>query len=260
MSTMLDLERSEYSVVWLSAETSVEAIIPPPRDVKNDPGPGKRAMPEMRSTMRFLLAMCIGVIATLTWQSYGKAAKQPTAVSSLPVGVSAPVGAMTANEIVPAAFAVVLSPDQPELAALRQNIDQLASNQRQISLSFTQLDSAQQQMMRDIAKLQQTERPMVAAASVPLPRPASAEARKHAARLAAKGAGPSPHHAVASSMSARPSSPLPAQLTRVDAGHKRTHSSAADLKGSASDPLGQSLMSASRNLMSSLSKITGIPL
>ena len=260
MSTTLNLERSEYSVVWLPAEPSVAATIPPPRDVKNGPRSGKRAVPEMRAAVRFLLAMCIGIIATLTWQSYSKAAKQPTAVSSLPVGVSAPVGARTANEIVPAAFAVVPSPDQPELAALRQNIDQLASSQRQMSLNFTQLASAQQQIMRDIAKLQQTERPMVATASVPLPRPASAEARKHAARLAAKAAGPGPHHAVTSSTSGRASSPLPAQLTRVDAGHKRTHSPAADLKSSASDPLGQNLMSASRILMSSLSKITGIQL
>jgi hypothetical protein len=263
MSTTLSLERSEYTVVWLPADPSVEVTVPPPRNVKNDPSAGKRTVPEMRATVRFLLAMCIGVFATLTWQSYSKAAKQPAAGSSLPVG-SAPVGEMTANAIVPAAFAVVPSPDQPELAALRQNIDQLALSQRQISLSFVQLASAQQQMMRDLAELQQADRPMVATAAVPLPRPARAEARKHAARLAAKatatGAGQGFHHAVTSSASTRASSPLPAQLTRIDAGHKRTQSSAPDRKSPASDPLGQSLTFAGRNLMSALSKITGIQL
>lgn len=262
MSITLSLERSEYSVVWLAAGRSVEATSPPQRDVKNDPSSRKRAVPEMRATARFLLAICIGVIATLTWQSYSKAAKQLTVGSSSPVGGSAPVGEMTANQIVPAAFAVVPSPDQSEVATLRQNVDQLTSSQRQISLSFVQLASAQQQIMRDIAKLQQTERPMVTAASVPLPRPAPVEARKHAARLAAKsvGAGPSPHNVVTSSINTRASSPLSAQLTRLDAGHKRTQSSAADLKSSASDVLGRNLMSASQNLMSALSKITGIQL
>lgn len=274
MSFTLSLDRSEYSVVWLPVKPLAPAALPPPRDKKNGPIPGRRAVPAvpaLRAVARFLVAMCIGVAATLTWQSYSKAAKQLAADSSLQVVGSAAAAGITANQIVPAAFAAVPPPDQPDLAILRQNFDRLAASQRQISLGFVQLASAQEQMMRDITRLQQTgqypaSNTLVSNASVPLPRPAPAEMRKHASRPAAKAAsaGPSAHHAMTSSMtssaSTGASSPLPVQLARFDGGHKRTQSSVSDLRGSTSDPLGESLMFARRNLISALSKITGIPL
>ena len=271
MGSTLNLRRSEYSVVWLPIKPSVDATMPLSCGVKNDPDSGRQAVPEKRDSRaiaRFLVAICIGVIATLAWQSYSNAAKQLVAGSSLPSGGLAPIAQITQDVMAPAAFAVVPSPDQPDLAALRQNIDQLATSQQRISLSFLQLASAQaqhasaqEQMMRDITRLQQTERHIVSA-SVPLPRPAPAETRNHASRPAAKvaSAGPNAHHAVTSSTSAGASSPLPTQWTRLDTGHKRTQSSAADLRSSASEPLRQSLLSASRNLMSALSKIAGIQL
>jgi hypothetical protein len=264
MGSTLNLRRSEYSVVWLPIKPSVDATMPLSCGVKNDPDSGRRAVPEMRDSRaiaRFLMAICIGVIATLAWQSYSNAAKQLVAGSSLPSGGLAPIAEITPDVMAPAAFAVVPSPDQPVLAALRQNIDQLATSQQRISLSFLQLASAQEQMMRDTTRLQQTERHIVSA-SVPLPRPAPAETRNHASRPAAKvaSAGPNAHHAVTSSTSAGASSPLPTQWTRLDTGHKRTQSSAADLRSAASEPLRQSLLSASRNLMSALSRIAGIQL
>jgi hypothetical protein len=272
MGSTLTLRRSEYSVVWLPTKPSVGATMPPPYELKNDPISGKQAAPEMRdrrAMARFLVAICIGVIATLAWQSYSNAAKQLVAGSSLPFGGLARIAETTPDVRAPVALAVIPSPDQPDLAALRQNIDQLATSQQRISQSFLQLASAQeqiasarQQMMRDITRLQQTERRIVSDASVPLPRPAPAERRKHASRPAATmaGAGPNVRHAVTSSTSAGASSLLPVQLTRLDTSHKRTQSSAADLRSSPSEPLGQSLMSASRNLMSALSRITGIQL
>jgi TolA-binding protein len=264
MGSTLTLRRSEYSVVWLPAKPSAGA----PYALKNDPISGKQAAPEMRdwrAMARFLAAICIGVIATLAWQSYSNAAKQLVAGSSFPVAGLARIAETSPNVRVSAAFAVVPSPDQPGLAAVWQDIDQLATSQQRISLSFLQLASsqeqiasAQQQMMRDITRLQQNERHTVSA-SVPLPRPAPAETRKHASRPAAKGAsaGPSAHHAATSPTSAGASSSLPTQLTGLDAGYKRTQSTPADW---ASEPLGQSLMSASRDLMSTLSKIAGIQL
>jgi hypothetical protein len=225
-------------------------------------------MRDWRPIARFLSAICIGVIATLAWQSYSNAAKQLVTGSSLPVAGLARIAETSPNVRVSAAFAVVPSPDQPDLAAVWQDIDQLVTSQQRISLSFLQLASsqeqiasAQQQMMRDMTRLQQNERHTVSA-SVPLPRPAPAETRKHASRPAAKvsSAGPNAHHAATSPMSAAASSSLPAQLTRLDAGYKRTQSSAADLTSWPSEPLGQSLMSAGRDLMSALSRIAGIQL
>ncbi len=266
MGSTLTLRRSEYSVVWLPAEPSAGA----PYVLKNDPISGKQAAPEMRdwrAMARLLMAICIGVIATLAWQSYSNAAKQLVG-SSLPVGGLARIAETTPAVRVSAAFAVVPSPDQPGLAAVRQDIDQLVTSQQRISVSFLQfgssqeqIASAQQQMMRDITRLQQNERHIVSA-SVPLPRPAPAETRKHAPRAAAKAAstGPNAHHAATSLTSAGASSLLPTQLTRLDTGYKRTQSSTVDLTSWASEPLGQSLMSAGRDLMSALSKIAGIQL
>jgi hypothetical protein len=271
MGSTLTLRRSEYSVVWLPIKPSVDATMLLSYGVKNDPGSGRQAVPDMRHSRaiaRFLVAICIGVFATLAWQSYSNAARQLVAGSPLPSGGLARITEITPDAMAPAAFAVVPSPDQPDIAALQQNIDHLATSQQRISLSFLQLASAQEQfasaqeqMMRDITRLQQTERHIVSA-SVPLPRPAPAETRNRASRPAAKAAsaGPNAHHAVTSSTSAGASSPLPTRLTRLDTGHKRAQSSAADLTSSASEPPSQSLLSASRNLMSALSRIAGIQL
>jgi hypothetical protein len=265
MGSTLTLRRSEYSVVWLPAKPSAGV----PYALKNDPISGKQAAPEMRdwrAKARFLVAICIGVIATLAWQSYSNAAKQLVAGSSLPFGGLARIAETDVRAT--AVFAVVPSTGQPGLAAVRQDIDQLATSQQRINLSFLQFASsqeqiapAQQHMMRDITRLQQNERHAVSVL-VPLPRPAPAETRKHASHPAAKAAsaGPNAHHAATSHMSAGPSSSLPTQLTRLDTGYKQTQPSAVDLTSWASEPLGQSLMSASRDLMSALSKITGIQL
>ena len=180
MGSTLTLTRSEYSVVWL-----------PTNGVKNDPISGQPVVPEKRdrrAIAHFLVAICIGVIATVAWQSYSNAAKQLVTGSSLPFRGLALIAETTPDVMAPAAFAVAPSPDQPDLAALPQNIDPLATIQQRISLSFLQLASAQEQiasaqeqMMRDITRLQQTKRHTLSA-SVPLPRPAPAEMRDRKAR------------------------------------------------------------------------------
>jgi len=262
MGSVLSLGRSEYSVVLLPTKPSVDVTMLSPDGLENDPAPGEKAaqdMPDPRAIARFLVAFCIGVIVTLAWQSYSDAARQLVVSSSLPSSELAPVAQTSPDVIAPAAFAVRF-PDLQDLA--RQNVDQLAASQQQINLNFVQLASAQEQMMRNIPRLQRTERHIVSKMSVPLPRPAPAEMRKHASRSATTtaGAGPNAHHAVTSSTSVGSSSPLPVSLTRLDSGHKRMRSSAADLRSAAPKPFSQSLMSASQSLMSALSRITGIQL
>ncbi len=272
MGSALSLRQSEFSVIWLPTKPSVDATMPPLDDVENVSVTGQEAAPGMRdqrAISRLLAAFCVGVVATLTWQSCSDAARQLVASPSLQLGGLAPIAQTSLDMIAPAAFALP-SRDQQDLAALRQSIDQLATSQQQINLSLVQLASAQEQMTRDINTLKQPERPIISNVSrhivsnmsVPLPRPAPAETRKHGSRLAtiAPGAGPNVHHAVTSSTSIGTSSSSPVLATRLDAGHKRTRVPAADPRSATPDSFSQSLISARQSLMSALSKITGIQL
>jgi hypothetical protein len=261
MGSVLDLGRSEYSVVWLPIKPSVPATVPPADNSKNAGRRFVAAERDLRSICRFLVAFCIGVIATLAWQSCSDAARQLVEASSLQFGGSAAIGQTTQDVTAPATFAAS-SLDKQHLAAVQENVDQRAASQHQVNLSVVRLASAQEQIARAFDSLQ-IERQTISKISVPLPRPAPAEMRKHASRLATAtaGAGPNAHHAVTSSTSFRSSSSLsPVVSMRLDTGHKQTRSSAAALRNSAPEPFSQSLISASNRLMLALSKITGIQL
>ena len=261
MGSALSLRQSEFSVVWLPAKPSVGATSPPPDDLKNDSVSSKQAVPGMRgprAIARFLVTFCVGVVATLAWQSYSDAARQLIAGSSLQFGTLAlqvaPITQTTPDLIAPTT-STVPSPDQQHLAAIQQSVDQLAASQQQINRSVVLLASAQEQMMRDIARLQETERYIVFKMSVPLPRPAPAQTRMHASRPSPTTGGPGPNARHAATSSTSVGSSMPVLLTRLDTGHKRTRSSAADLRSSApaEQPFGQ-------NLISALSRITGMRL
>jgi hypothetical protein len=130
--------------------------------------------------------------------------------------------------------------DEQHLAAVHQHVDPLAAGQWQINPTVVQLASAQEQIARDFASLQQIERYTISKISVPLPRPAPAETRKH---------GPNGHHAVTSSTSVGSLSLSPLVSAHLETGRKRTRSSAAALRSSAPEPFSQSLISASERLM-----------
>jgi hypothetical protein len=208
------------------------------------------------------LTRCIGVSATLAWQSCSDAARQLVEASSLQFGGSAAIGQATQDVTAPATFAAP-SVDNPHLAAVPESVDQRAANLQRVNLSVVRLASAQEQIARAFDSLQ-IERHTISKISVPLPRRAPAEMRKHASRLATAtataGAGRNAHHAVTSSTSFRSSSLPPVVSMRLDTGHKQTRSSAAALRSSAPEPFTQSLISASEHLMLALSKITGIQL
>jgi len=125
---------------------------------------GKRAS----RLSRFLITFCIGVAATLAWQSYGDSAREMIAGSSPQLSWLAPPAAPVAEA--PAAP----SPDQEELkeiwlglAGVRQRVDQIAA----------QLAAGQEQVTRDINNLQAVEQDILDKISAPPPRPA-APARK----------------------------------------------------------------------------------
>ena len=84
-----------------------------PVDLDTRPSLGKRAS---RTLARILITFCIGVAATLAWQSYGDAARQMIANSYPQLGWLAPQGApiaQTAPNMVAPAAPAALSPELP---------------------------------------------------------------------------------------------------------------------------------------------------
>jgi hypothetical protein len=195
-------------------------VTAPPRDatladLNKDPLPTGRPSPRRRTSRgpaRFLVTACIGVAATLAWQSYGGAAREmiagaapqlsallslpamnppfdresavaqpspvavpaPSAPASLPQAASAQTVAPTATET---AAPATQSPPSPELqqlatlahdlAAVQQSVEQLAAGQEQMARDIAKLQTAEQEVQRRLSAL-----PPVARKPVPLPQPA----------------------------------------------------------------------------------------
>jgi hypothetical protein len=159
----------------------------------NDDLPSDR-LPLGKRLSRFLIPFCIGVAATLAWQSYGDTAREmiagwspqlswlapPAAPVAEASGLAPPAAPVAeASGLAPPAAPVAEapaapSPDQDELkgiwfglAGVRQRVDEIAA----------QLAAGQEQVTRDINKLQAVEQDILDKISTPPPRPA-APARK----------------------------------------------------------------------------------
>jgi hypothetical protein len=169
MSSALSSLQSR-SAQWAAEEPSVGATV-------RRRGPGvERQLPAPPPASagfiltRFLMTFCIGVAATLAWQSYGDAAREMIAHSSPRLAWLAPPAAPAAP--VGRADPAALSPDQEELKALsfglagvRQRVDQIAA----------QLAAGQEQMTGDITnKLQAAEQDILDKIAAPPPQPAPA--------------------------------------------------------------------------------------
>jgi hypothetical protein len=171
MSSTLSPTKSEFSAARWATEAPVDAIprLPNAKNGKlprKQPSFGKRFS---RGLVRFLLTFGIGVGATLAWQSYGDAARDRIANSSEQLAWLAPQPAQAAPRTT-AAAAPVAPPDLEQLKAMslglavvRQSVDQLAA----------QVAAGQEQMTRDITKLQAGEDDILHKMSEP-PRPAVA--------------------------------------------------------------------------------------
>jgi hypothetical protein len=118
---------------------------------------------------------CLGIGATLAWQSYGDAARQMIVESYPQFGWLAPRAAAAPA---PAAAAHARSPESQELqelsaslAAVRQRVDQL-------SLQFV---AGQEQVTRDLAaRVQATERSILDKITAAQPKPEVTAARRPA--------------------------------------------------------------------------------
>jgi len=200
---------SDFSAGLRVTEPPFEATLRP-AGVDNDqvpsdrPSLGRRAV---RSFARFLLAVCIGVAATLAWQSYGEAAKQMIASwapqlgwsLSLPVTNPSPGTEIAAKQPSPravqaaAADAAPASLDQPAPAAPSpEAVQQLARDLATVREGVEQLTASQKQMASNIAKLEAAEQEVRHKISAPPPRSAPAPARKPVTALPPPQAAPPP--------------------------------------------------------------------
>jgi hypothetical protein len=148
--------QSEFSADW-ATEPPIE---PPARRTRAS-----------RGFARFLITFCIGVAATLAWQSYGDAARESIAGSYPQLSWLAPQPA--AAQTIPAAIVPPTDSSDPQelktisfnLAAIRKRVDQLSASQDQIT--------------RDIAtKLQTVKQEILDKISVPSPQAIATPARK----------------------------------------------------------------------------------
>jgi hypothetical protein len=170
MNSRLSLARSEFAAGLWAAEPSIDAHREPTdldRFSSTRPSRGKRAS---RVLARFLITFCIGVAATLAWQSYGDALREIVANSSPQFAWVAP-GVPVAQSL-PAASGAP-SPGQDQLTAISRGL-------AAVRQSVEQLAAGQQQMMREISKLQGTKPDALGRSSIPGPSPIDGPGRKPA--------------------------------------------------------------------------------
>jgi hypothetical protein len=209
MNAMSSPAQSEF----YAGVSPVEAPAVCPADLKNDRSPNGRRPPRkraLRTVSNLLIAFCIGVAATLAWQSYGDAAREIIANSQPQLGWLAPQGepvTQNAPDAIAVAAPAASAFDQPQLNAIsidldaiRESIDRIApgivagqeqmarsieriaATQEQLARTVDKLTASQEQAMREITKLQAVEQYILYKSSEPPPRPALAPARNPAPR------------------------------------------------------------------------------
>ncbi|MBO0758388.1 MAG: hypothetical protein J2P54_21265 [Bradyrhizobiaceae bacterium] len=147
MSTIRGSANSDLYEVLLPFEPSEEP--PPVRPtiiIENDPQPSFRKRAS-RALFRFLIVFCIGVAATLTWQSYGDAARQMIANSYPDLGWLAPLprpSAQNAAGVIDLAAPTGPSSDQQQLNAMsidamRQEVERIAAGHEQLMRGIDQI-------------------------------------------------------------------------------------------------------------------------
>jgi hypothetical protein len=199
MNAMPSPAQSEFSEGSLTVKPSDDVPTVHPADLRNDQFPRRPRPFANRASLalaRFLITFCIGVGATLAWQSYGDTAREMMANASpqlawlaLPAtpAVQDPAETVASAELVGAPAALSHDQQQPsavslDLDGVRQSVDRLATNQDQMTRSIGQLVAGQEQMTREIAKLQSIEQYILYKNSEPPARTAPAAAPKPAAR------------------------------------------------------------------------------
>ena len=149
-----------------------------------------------RGFTRYLVAVLIGVAATLAWQSYGDAGKQVIAAKAPELGWSpearkmitswVPVGwtkppAGSEKQVVPVAQTAPqnVAPKAPTTASLDpEQLQQITQSLTTLRETVEQLTAGQDQMTRVIGRLESAVAELITKMPEPPPRPPAAPARK----------------------------------------------------------------------------------
>jgi hypothetical protein len=172
---------SDFSAGPRVTEPPLDAVLGA-EDLNDDPAPTGRPLlggRALRSFGRFVATVCIGVAATLVWQSYGSTARQAivslapqlgwllsplamdqpsgtedaagqpslpaaqaAAPQAAPAAAVAPAASETTAPTVPSAESQQLETIAHDLAAVRQSVEQLATGQQQMARDITRLQTA----------------------------------------------------------------------------------------------------------------------
>jgi hypothetical protein len=142
----------------------------------------------LHGTARFFLAVLIGIGATLSWQSYGDEA-QKMAVTRIPsLAWLLPFSPAQSNAVAASApdLAQQLNPLALDIAAIRRQVERLATNQGQLAVD-------EGQIARSVAALQSAEQEVSQKiAAIAEPKPAHPQPHKPAQRLAPSPIAPEP--------------------------------------------------------------------
>jgi len=166
-----------------------------PVDLEHDSFPGHAGHLEPvrhRSSSRTasLITFLIGVAVTVAWYSFGGPVRNAIAGMSPQLAWMAPQprpDAPAPEAATPAAPSLdqQLSAASQDIDAVRQNVDRIAAAQQEIARSIGQLTAGQEQMTKEITKLQAVEQYILYKNSEP---PATRAAPAAAHRTAAPGA------------------------------------------------------------------------
>jgi hypothetical protein len=140
----------------------------------------KPSLPRRRARgfARYLFAVCIGVAATLAWQSYSEVAKQMAVSWAGQNGWSLPwlsySEADQRNRPTPSAEQAIAR----TVSSLERQLSAIAVSLAAMQQKIEQLDAAQAQTARDITELHAVDEEIRHQISPPPPRPAAAPASK----------------------------------------------------------------------------------
>lgn len=177
----------------------------------------------MKAFARYLVAICIGIAVTLGWQTYGEGARRLIAIrapelgwspeakqmiaswvghlgwtepsTAAPEGSAGQVAAPQAAPVAQAAQVVALSPPVPAAPSLDpQQVQRIEQDLTEVRGTVEQLATNQDQISRDIAKLQTANQEILEKISVPAPRPATTQGRVRTPVPRPSSATPMPLH------------------------------------------------------------------
>ncbi|HKD30911.1 MAG TPA: hypothetical protein VKC66_34010 [Xanthobacteraceae bacterium] len=170
--------QTEFVATSSPVKPSAQSASVRPANPKNDrhewPSLGSRSP---LALARDLVAVLMGVVATLAWQSYGDNARHLIAfTASAPDqerfnGTPLDLDAVRRSiDGLATSFAINIATSREQIT---RSVDQLLASQEEMTRSVGQLVAGQEQMTRDFnSKLEVVERAILNKVSVPPPRPA----------------------------------------------------------------------------------------